>query len=198
MQQLPNSEILRIFAYERPLADCILDLFFRTAKNTRARRARSVVDVYRRRRTRAHTRNVRIVFASSQGFYIHAHATRCRPASTLTLINAESLICMHGNDFCARARSRMLNIVPVLIAGATSVLIARETGDIHGEKIHDSRRRTVTRSHKDDDRVNRDRSTDRSSPRRSFNAHANRRSVKDIALGSGEQYFVYTSWLSIA
>jgi len=52
----------------------------------------------------------------------------CRPArTTLTLINTESLICMHGNDFCEGAPARIsLIIAQVLIAGATGVSISRE------------------------------------------------------------------------
>jgi len=56
------------------------------------------------RRTHTHThimRNVWIVFARYGLLYAtHSRNARRSVSMTLTLINAEPFICMHGNDFC--------------------------------------------------------------------------------------------------
>lgn len=67
--------------------------------------------------------------------FIRSRNTRRSASTTLTLINAESLICMHG--FLPHAYAY---IALILIAGATSVLIGRKKdGDTLQEDLYDFR-----------------------------------------------------------
>jgi len=70
----------------------------------------------------------------------------CRPArTTLTLINAESLICMHGNDFCREGAPARISLIiaQVLIAGATGVSISREAEHARREDPREDSRATA-------------------------------------------------------